>query len=119
MQKWVMSVLMGAAGLLAVILLLFNLPPKEETGPNAPITIPDTPVQPDLAEAVYASSCMGCHGDEYQGAMAPALKQVGAHMSRKQIYQKIMNGGGGMPGFKDRLSEEEIVNLTNWLSTFK
>lgn len=120
MQKWIMSIILGFAGLMTVYLLLFNLPPKEEVvEKNNAVTIPDTPVDTAKAESIYKSSCMPCHGDEYQGAMGPALNQVGTTLGREKIYKQIVHGGGGMPGYEDRLTEEEIFNLSNWLGSFK
>lgn len=120
MQKWIMSIVLGIAGLLFVILLLFNLPAKEEAAQtDAPITFPETPIDTSNAESIYKSNCMHCHGDEYQGAMGPALKQVGTKLSREKLYKQIVHGGGGMPGYEGRLTKEEIVNLTNWFGSFK
>ncbi|WP_171056306.1 c-type cytochrome [Paenibacillus sinopodophylli] len=120
MQKWIMSAFVGFAGLLTVFLLLFNLPAKEEVAEeNNAVTIPDMPVDTAAAETIYKSSCLPCHGDQFQGAMGPALDKVGATMSKEKIYKQIVQGGGGMPGYKDRLSEKEIVNLTNWLASFQ
>ncbi|MGO4544128.1 cytochrome c [Paenibacillus sp. 2TAB23] len=120
MQKWIMSIVLGIAGFLFVILLLFNLPAKEEASQmDSPASIPETPVNASKAESIYKSNCMHCHGDEYQGAMGPALNQVGAKLGREKIYNQIVHGGGGMPGYEGRLTEEEIVNITNWLGSFK
>ncbi|MFD0587465.1 c-type cytochrome [Paenibacillus sp. GCM10027627] len=119
-MKWIMAGAVGLAGLLAVYLLLFQLPEKAPTAENpAPVEIPNTPVDTAKAESVYKSNCMGCHGTDYQGGMGPALKTVGSVLSREEIYKKITKGGGGMPAFEGKLTEEEIVNLTNWLATFK
>ncbi|MGO4542851.1 c-type cytochrome [Paenibacillus sp. 2TAB19] len=120
MKKWIMAIMVGFSALLGVFLLLFNLPPKEKVSDvDHNITIPDIPVDIANAESIYKSNCMGCHGDEYQGRMGPALNQVGTTLGREKIYKQIVNGGGGMPGYKDRLTDDEIVNLANWLGTFK
>ncbi|GKU79158.1 cytochrome c [Paenibacillus sp. L3-i20] len=119
MSKWVMAAIAGSAGLLAIYLLLFQLPPKEEAVEPSRTSIPITTVDIASAESVYKSNCMSCHGDQYQGSMGPALKQVGNEMSREEIYKKIVAGGGGMPSFKGRIEDEEIINLTNWLADFK
>lgn len=119
MHKWIMATLLGVAGLLAVYLLTFNLPEKEELVAEEEFTVPDTPADAATAEAFYKSNCMGCHGDQYQGAMGPALAGIGSVQSKEQIYKKIMNGGGGMPAFEDQASEEEIINITNWLAEMK
>ncbi|MBH5317633.1 cytochrome c [Paenibacillus sp. GSMTC-2017] len=120
MFKWMMAIIAGLASLLAIYLLMFQLPPKEVKVPDTTeITIPQTTVDIAKAESVYKSNCMSCHGNEYQGTMGPALKQVGSKMSREAIYKKIVNGGGGMPGFEGRIEEQDIINITNWLVDFK
>ena len=119
MQKWVMSIAVGFSAILAVYLLLFHLPVKEAAvNEDHSFTVPDLPIDQAKAETIYKSSCMACHGDEYQGNMGPALIHVGASLSKEKIYKQIAQGGGGMPGFKDRLSDDEIIQLANWLSTF-
>lgn len=119
MHKWILSILIGLASVLAAYLLLFQLPKKEEAAPEETVEIPDTPVDVAQAESIYKSNCMSCHGDQYQGNIGPALVQVGATMKRESIYKKISHGGGGMPPFEGTLPEEDIVNLTNWLAGFK
>lgn len=119
-MKWIMVVVVGLAGVLAMFLLMFQLPEKETpVAEHAPIAIPDTPVDTASAESLYKSNCMGCHGNEYQGSMGPALAKVGSVLSREEIYTKIVKGGGGMPAFEGRIEEEDVVQLTNWLAEFK
>ncbi len=119
-MKWIMAVLVGLAAALAIYLMLYQYPSKEKTEDNSvSIEIPDTPADPAQAESVYRSNCMGCHGDQYQGKSGPALTTVGATMTRENIYKKILKGGGGMVPFENKLDDAEIVNLTNWLATFK
>ncbi|QNK55676.1 cytochrome c [Paenibacillus sp. PAMC21692] len=120
MHKWIMATLLGVAGLLAVYLLTFNLPEKEEHVAEEQFTVPDTPVDAATAEAFYKSNCMGCHGDQYQGAMGPALANIGSLRSKEEIYKTVLNGkGGGMPSFEDKITEDELINLTNWLAEMK
>ncbi|MDF2834640.1 MAG: cytochrome [Paenibacillus sp.] len=119
MHKWIMATLLGVAGLLAVYLLTFNLPEKEHQVAEEEFTVPDTPADAAAAEAFYKSNCMGCHGDQYQGAMGPALANIGGVLSKEEIYKKVMKGGGGMPAFEGEATEEEIINITNWLAEMK
>jgi len=119
-MKWIMSVILGLAAVLAVYIMIYQFPEKQASENNKPtLEIPDTPPDIAKAETVYRSNCMGCHGDQYQGKAGPALTGVGTKMSREAIYSKIVKGGGGMIPFEGKLPEDDIVNLTNWLATFK
>lgn len=73
------------------------------------------------AVELYKKDCLVCHGPQLEGRMGAKtnMKTVGAKLSKDQIKDKIMKGGGGMIGYKDRLTEEEINTLTDWLATKK
>ena len=68
---------------------------------------------PEDGKAVFAEGgCGGCH------VFAPANSSgsIGPNLDESAIdYQgasnQIANGGGGMPAFKDRLSEQEIADV--------
>lgn len=65
-------------------------------------------------EDLYKSSCLACHGDQYQGAVGPALK--GTKLSQDEIKEILTNGTpNGMPGGLVSGQEEKmaewIVNL--------
>jgi cytochrome c550 len=49
-------------------------------------------------EDIYKASCIGCHGDQYQGVVGPPLKGVSGHLSKDQVKETIKKGKGGMPG---------------------
>ena len=79
-------------------------------------------VQTVDAEAIYKQNCVSCHGTDPKGVMGGKtnLTQVGARLSRDEIAQTINNGrSSGMPAFQNRLSEEEVAALADWLSTKK
>jgi len=79
-------------------------------------------VQTADAEAIYKQNCVSCHGTDLKGVMGGKtnLTQVGARLSRDEIAQTINNGrSSGMPAFQNRLSEEEVAALADWLSTKK
>lgn len=117
MYKWIMSGLIVVVCLFGVGLLLNNLPAKERpAASSASSAIPDRPVDAAAAEPIYKSNCLSCHGDQLQGGIGPELTKVGSTMSKESIYKQIANGGGGMPKFKGRLSDDEIAAIATWLA---
>ncbi|UJF32819.1 c-type cytochrome [Paenibacillus hexagrammi] len=72
-------------------------------------------------ELFTVNKCISCHGVDLEGKVGPKtnLQKVGAAMSKEQIAAQIANGGGGMPAYKTKLSEDEIGQLTDWLSSKK
>ncbi|MHA6480738.1 c-type cytochrome [Paenibacillus sp. strain BS8-2] len=71
------------------------------------------------AEALYKNSCIGCHAADLAGGVGPNLQKVGGEMTTDEIHDKIAKGGGGMPGFKDQLTDAEIDSLVGWLAAKK
>ena len=68
------------------------------------------------AETVYKANCVSCHGADLNGY---DLNTVGARMSKEEIEKQIKNGGGGMPGFGNRLDAAEVTALVDWLAEKK
>ncbi len=97
MQKWMMFGGFMAACLLGIFLLTFGLPEKTAPEQEEAFVIPEQPSDIGSAEAIYKNSCLGCHGTDMQGNMGPALNQVGSHMTKEEVYKRILNGGNGMP----------------------
>ncbi|MCK5831994.1 MAG: c-type cytochrome [Methylococcales bacterium] len=73
-------------------------------------------------QKLYQQECLQCHGEagKGDGPIAAALQNVANLTSPKvlkqtdgAIYTKIRTGRSSMPGFKDRLSKEELWNLVN------
>ncbi|MFC5450731.1 c-type cytochrome [Paenibacillus aestuarii] len=72
-------------------------------------------------EMFETNRCISCHGVNLEGRAGPKtnLQKVGSTFSKEQIANQIKNGGGGMPGYKSKLSDEEVSLLTDWLSSKK
>jgi len=117
MYKWTMFAVFCAACLLGLSILFTTIPEQGSHEEAAPPV--DVPLNVEAAVAVYEQSCLMCHGDQLKGGGGPAISDVGARLDAQQIARKIENGGGGMPGFKNDLSSEQIVNLSKWLSEKK
>jgi mono/diheme cytochrome c family protein len=67
--------------------------------------------------AVFASAgCGGCHTfgpANSKGTVGPKLD--GIDLSKDEIAQQVRNGGGGMPPFGDRLSDDEIDAVADYV----
>lgn len=69
------------------------------------------------AEAVVQQKCISCHGDNLQGASAPALDKIGAELSETEIHDIIIDGQGGMPG--GLIKGEDAEAVAAWLAEKK
>jgi mono/diheme cytochrome c family protein len=69
------------------------------------------------AAAVFADAgCGGCHEfgpANSTGTVGPSLDNI--DLSKEEIAQQVRNGGGGMPAFGDRLSDEEIDAVADYV----
>ncbi|WP_010277806.1 c-type cytochrome [Paenibacillus senegalensis] len=65
------------------------------------------------------NNCMSCHGPDLQGRVGPSLQTIGSLLSREELYTVIADGTRAMPGFKDRLEEQEMEALADWLADQK
>lgn len=67
----------------------------------------------------FTSNCAGCHGTDLAGARGPSLfaDSLLLATSDAQLLHTIQNGlpDGGMPAFKDRMSDDEIGELIAYL----
>jgi mono/diheme cytochrome c family protein len=90
-----------------------------------------TPESIAAGQQVYARNCASCHGRNGQGGpgndLIPAapslLGDAWAHGSTDgEIYTNIKNGVApdfNMVPFKDRLKDDEIWNLVNYIRSIK
>ncbi len=69
--------------------------------------------------AVFAEAgCGDCHAFEpagSSGTVGPPLD--GIDLSKAEIATQVRNGGGGMPAFGDRLSDEEIDAVADYVES--
>lgn len=62
------------------------------------------------AEGVAQNSCASCHGEDFSGAMGPAL--AGTSLSQDEFDDIVRNGQGSMPAFnEDQVSDEELTAM--------
>ena len=66
----------------------------------------------------YAKACESCHGPEGHGGTAPALVPFTLELS--DLIAIVRQGIGVMPGIpRDRISDEEISAIRDYLVSFK
>jgi mono/diheme cytochrome c family protein len=73
---------------------------------------------PAKGKEIFASAgCGGCHVFEpagSSGTVGPNLDD--SNVSAEQAAEQIRNGGGGMPAFGDRLSDQEIADVAAFVT---
>jgi cytochrome c oxidase subunit 1 len=88
--------------------------PVETTGPE------ETAGDPAAGNAVFASAgCGGCHvlaDAGTTGAVGPSLDANDA-LTDELVSDRITNGKGAMPAYADRLTEQEIADLTAYIAS--
>ncbi|MDN4607039.1 cytochrome c550 [Sporosarcina highlanderae] len=70
-------------------------------------------------ESFAQGQCISCHGGDLTGGVGPSLH--GLKDSKETIHDIIKNGAGGgmMPAFGGKLSDEQINELADYLLTLK
>lgn len=68
------------------------------------------------AAAIYKKRCLSCHAVDLSGRNGPDLRDVGSRMTEEQLFDIIHDGSKGMPSYKNRLEQEEIEALAQWLA---
>ena len=71
----------------------------------------------DGAEVFASAGCTGCHtlaDAGTSGTIGPDLDAL--KPSYDAVHAQVTNGGGGMPAFKDTLSEQQINDVAAYVS---
>ena len=69
-------------------------------------------------KTVFTSNCAGCHtlaAAGTSGTVGPNLDQ--SRPSRNEAEQKVRKGGGGMPAFEGRLTDQQIQAVAEYVAT--
>ncbi len=98
-------------------------PAETEPAETAPVSTESTTesatADPASGKDVYASAgCGGCHAladAGSTGAVGPSLDD--ASPSFDKVVERVTNGQGAMPAFKDRLSAREIQDVAAYVSS--
>ena len=84
----------------------------------------ETPTEPTsgtgdatAGKAVWADNCAGCHGLAGTGGNGgPSLVDNPNAADPAKVREQVTNGGGGMPAFKDTLTQQQINNVAAYVS---
>jgi cbb3-type cytochrome c oxidase subunit III len=74
--------------------------------------------QAAAGKEVFTSNCAGCHtlaDAGTNGTQGPNLDEL--KPPEATVVRQVTNGGGGMPAFGDRLSEEQIQAVAAYVSS--
>ena len=80
---------------------------------------------PSIGKEIF-EQCSGCHSAETEETkIGPSLKGLfqrvklrnGKAVTEKTVRSRIEQGGDGMPGFSDLLSDKEKIDLIAYLKT--
>jgi cytochrome c6 len=105
--------------ILAAVLLILMLT-FVEIATNSQSAIADTATNPATAAEVFSANCAGCHinGSNIirrgKNLKQKALKKYGMD-SIANISNLVTNGKGIMPAYKDRLSEQQIIDVSAYV----
>ncbi len=76
----------------------------------------------EAGREIYVGQCAMCHGSQAEGmgGMHPALQGAVARLTREGVEVTVRNGRDTMPpmpAFADRLSSDEIADVTAYLAS--
>lgn len=87
---------------------------------NSQMAIADTATNPTTAAEVFSANCAGCHINggniirRGKNLKQKALKKYGMD-SIANISNLVTNGKGIMPAYKDRLSQQQIIDVSAYV----
>jgi cytochrome c6 len=71
---------------------------------------------------LYKAKCAACHGADGAGKSTMKNTDLRAPEVQKQsdaqLQEAVTNGKGKMPGYKDKLSKDQIAGLVTYMRTF-
>ncbi len=105
--------------ILTTVILILTLA-LGEIALNPPPALADTATNPAAAAEVFSANCAGCHINggniirRGKNLKQKALKKYGMD-SIANISNLVTNGKGIMPAYKDRLSEQQIIDVSAYV----
>ena len=82
-------------------------------------TIPDTDNPLVLGEALYLNNCVVCHGVDGNRGLSGSLLLTESTLTEAEALDRIANGKGNMPAYKQALTAEQIDALARYVVTLQ
>ena len=69
-------------------------------------------------QSVFADNCAGCHGSLGTGGNGgPDLTTIPEAKDTAKVIEQVKNGGGGMPAFKNQLTNKQILDVSAYVTS--
>jgi len=68
---------------------------------------------------IFEEKCVACHGNDGTAGIANAANLQTSKLDINSMANTISNGRGGMPSFKNQLTEDEIEKLASYAQTLR
>jgi mono/diheme cytochrome c family protein len=114
--SYVVEALVGIVVIVTVVLLFANDPERPPASRAAAV---EAAGGVDGA-AVFGDKCAGCHGGDGSGGIGPRLaggRVVQRFPDPADQIAIVTDGRGGMPAWRDQLTEEEIAAVVEYTRT--
>jgi len=68
---------------------------------------------------IYLAKCIACHGNDGTKGLGGAKDLLASTLTNKEVIDIITTGKGSMAGYGAILSEEEIIQVTEYITTLR
>lgn len=115
-----------SASFIAISFLFSNLLTARQSSLNMQVRKPSV-IKGKTAKALYAKHCSKCHGTSGRGDTVPGQIAGCPDFTDSKWQQQIddgrmtisvAHGRGGMPAFKEKLSQQQIKSLVAYVRAF-
>ena len=86
-------------------------------GTQGPTVAVPAPTKSTKGDAIFKSNCSTCHtlaAANAKGTVGPNLDQIKPPLA--VVRNQVLNGGGAMPAFRGRLSEQQIQAVSKYVA---
>jgi mono/diheme cytochrome c family protein len=80
------------------------------------------PVEGKYGKDLYRATCAHCHGADFGGGIGPAIgagSNAAVNLTDVQIAGVIEVGPGAMPPYRNRLDDEQVASVIEYLRSIQ